>query len=49
MNNTLRTGFMLLLTALTLVACAGYSPYGDPDSQRDRSTDAQDEMRKDTK
>ncbi|MES0327835.1 MAG: hypothetical protein ABUK13_06565 [Gammaproteobacteria bacterium] len=49
MNNILKTGFMLILTALTLVACSSYNPYGDPDSQRDRSKGAQDEMRRDTK
>ena len=49
MINTLKTGFLLILTVLTLVACASYSPYGNPDAQRDRSKGAQDEMRRDTK
>ncbi|MCK4705557.1 MAG: hypothetical protein KAT90_08765 [Gammaproteobacteria bacterium] len=49
MINTLKTGFMLILTVLTLVACSSYSPYGDPDSQRDRAKGAQDEMRRDTR
>ena len=48
MINTLKTGFMLILTVLTLVACSSHSPYGDPDAQRDRSKGAQDEMRRDT-
>ncbi|MDH5712164.1 MAG: hypothetical protein OEZ15_10960 [Gammaproteobacteria bacterium] len=48
MINTLKTGFLLLLTVLTLIACAG-SPYADPDAQRSRSKDAQDEMRRDTR
>lgn len=47
MINSLKTSFMLILTVLTLVACSGYT-YGDPDAQRDRSKDAQDEMRRDT-
>lgn len=47
MNKYLKTGFMLLLTAL-LAACATHSPYNSPDSQRERSKDAQDEMRRDT-
>ena len=46
MNKYLKTGFMLLLTAL-LAACSTNNPYNSPDSQRDRSKDAQDEMRKD--
>lgn len=45
MINTLKTGFLLILTALALVACSGYT-YNDPDAQRDRSKDAQDEMRR---
>lgn len=48
MNKLLKTGFMLMLTALMLTACESYSPYGDAGSQRDRSKDAQDEMRRDT-
>jgi len=48
MINSLKTGFLLLLTALTLVACTGHT-YGDPDAQRDRSKEAQDEMRRDTR
>ena len=48
MINSLKTGFMLILTALTLVACTSHNPYNDPDSQRDRSKEAQDEMRRDT-
>jgi len=48
MINTIKTGFLLILTVLTLVACAS-SPYGDPDAQRDRSKEAQDEMRRDTR
>ena len=48
MNNILKTGFILILATLTLAACSSYSPYGDPDSQRDRSKGAQDEMRRDT-
>ena len=48
MFNSLKTGFMLILTVLTLVACTSTNPYGDPDSQRDRSKGAQDEMRRDT-
>ena len=47
MINTLKTGFMLILTVLTLVACSGHT-YNDPDAQRDRSKGAQDEMRRDT-
>ena len=47
MNNILKTGFILILTVLSLAACSS-SPYGDPDAQRDRSKDAQDEMRRDT-
>ncbi|MDH5611500.1 MAG: hypothetical protein OEY66_03455 [Gammaproteobacteria bacterium] len=49
MDNTLKTAFLLMLTVLTLVACSSFNPYGDPDAQRDRSIDAQDEMRRDTK
>jgi uncharacterized protein YcfL len=48
MNNIIKTGFMLILTVLTLIACSS-NPYGNPDSQRDRSKSAQDEMRRDTK
>ena len=48
MNNILKTGFMLILTVLTLVACSS-NPYNDPDSQRERSRSAQDEMSRDTK
>ncbi|MDH5611512.1 MAG: hypothetical protein OEY66_03515 [Gammaproteobacteria bacterium] len=47
--NTLKTGFLLIVTVLTLLACSGNSLYGDPDAQRDRSKQAQDEMRRDTK
>lgn len=50
MINTLKTGLLLLLTMLMLVACStSPNPYGDPGAQRDRSKDAQDEMRRDTK
>ena len=45
MNNILKIGFMLILTMLTLVACSSNNPYADPDSQRERSRSAQDEMR----
>ena len=48
MINTLKTGFMLIITLLTLVACSS-NPYSDPDSQRERSKGAQDEMRRDTR
>ena len=47
MNNTLKTGFMLILTVLMLVSCASNNPYNDPDSQRDRAKKAQDEMSRD--
>jgi len=51
MNRILKTGLMLLLTMLTL-ACASqgpaHNPYGDPDAQRDRARQAQDELHKDT-
>ncbi len=47
MNNTLKTGFMLILTVLMLVSCASSNPYSDPDSQRDRAKKAQDEMSRD--
>lgn len=49
MNNTFKTSFLLMLTVLTLVACSSNNPYANPDSQRDRSQAAQDEMRRDTK
>lgn len=48
MRDILKTGFMILLTVLTLAACSSSSPYGDADSQRERSKEAQDEMRRDT-
>jgi hypothetical protein len=48
MKNILKTGFMILLTMLTLTACSGSSPYGDADSQRERSKEAQDEMKRET-
>ncbi|MBI3187843.1 MAG: hypothetical protein HYZ31_08305 [Gammaproteobacteria bacterium] len=46
MNKFLITGFMLILTVLTL-SCSSQSPYNDPDSQRERSKQAQDELRRD--
>jgi len=46
--NIFKTGFLLMLTLLTLVACSN-NPYSNPDSQRDRSKGAQDEMRRDTR
>jgi hypothetical protein len=48
MTAVIKKSAFLVLAALTLVACAGTSPYNDPDSQRERSKDAQDEMRRDT-
>jgi len=49
MNRILKTGLMLMLTVLTL-SCAspGHNPYGDPDAQRDRAKQAQDELHRDT-
>lgn len=47
MKNTLKAGFMLLLSLLMLASCASNNPYNDPDSQRDRAKKAQDEMSRD--
>ena len=49
MINSLKTGFMLILTVLILASCTSPNPYGDPGAQRDRSKEAQDEMRRDTR
>lgn len=46
MNKFLITGCMLILAVLTL-SCSGHSPYNDPDAQRERAKEAQDEMRRD--
>ena len=48
MISTIRNILALTLVALALAACASHNPYGDPDAQRDRSKDAQDEIRRDT-
>jgi hypothetical protein len=47
MTKAIRSALLLVFTAVTLVACSS-NPYNDPDSQRERSKDAQDEMRRDT-
>ncbi|MCW8924466.1 MAG: hypothetical protein OQK69_12720 [Gammaproteobacteria bacterium] len=47
MNKLLTTGFMLILVAL-MSSCSSQTTYGDPDAQRERSKQAQDEMRRDT-
>ena len=38
---------MLILAVLTLSCSSHNSPYNDPDSQRERAKEAQDEMRRD--
>ena len=49
MIKAVKTILLLIFIATGISACAGSSsPYGDPDGQRDRSKDAQDEMRRDT-
>ena len=50
MRPAVKTNIILILTALLLAACssAPHNPYGDPDSQRERSKQAQDEMSRDT-
>ena len=46
---TIKMLFALMFITTGLAACSSTSsPYGDPDAQRDRSKDAQDEMRRDT-
>lgn len=45
---SLGTVFALTLLTASLSACGTHNPYGDPDSQRERSKDAQGEMRRDT-
>lgn len=35
---------LLLVSIMSVAGCSNHNPYGDPDSQRDRSKDAQDEM-----
>ena len=47
MTKAIRSALLLFFTMITLVACSS-NPYNDPDSQRERSKDAQDEMRRDT-
>lgn len=47
MKKFLTTGLMLILAVLTL-SCSGHNPYNDPDSQRERAKQAQDELRRDT-
>lgn len=47
MNKFILTGFMFIFTVL-LSSCASNSPYNDPDAQRDRAKEAQEEMRRDT-
>ena len=46
MNILIKTGLLLLLTLL-MSSCAGHSPYNDPDAQRERAKEAQEEMRRD--
>ncbi|MDH5473395.1 MAG: hypothetical protein OEY87_05200 [Gammaproteobacteria bacterium] len=46
MNRFLKTGFIVILAMLTL-SCSNLNPYSDPDSQRERAKQAQDEMRRD--
>ena len=43
MNKLLKSGFILILVVL-MSSCSSYSPYNDPDGQRERSKQAQDEM-----
>lgn len=47
MNKLFVTGFILIFTVSGLVACSS-NPYGDPGAQRERSKQAQGEMRRDT-
>ena len=50
MKRTILPAIVLLLTALSIIACSSTSeprdPYNDPDSQRTRSGQTQDEMAK---
>lgn len=46
MMNSLKA-LSIALLAFTITACSGTNnPYNDPDAQRDRSGQAQDEMRR---
>ena len=47
MNKLLKTGFMLILTVL-MASCSSHNPYLDPDAQRERAKDSQDELHRDT-
>lgn len=52
MNQHIKTAIALLLTVIALAGCAAdpepRDPYNSPDSQRDRASDAQDELSSET-
>ena len=48
MGKVIKSIVLLIITTLSIIGCSSNSPYGDPDAQRERSKDAQDEMRRDT-
>ena len=47
MITTIKNTLLVIFMTSVITACSS-SPYNDPDSQRERSRDAQDEMRRDT-
>lgn len=47
MKSLIKTNIVLLLTALSVVACSS-NPYNDADSQRERAKQTQDELSRDT-
>lgn len=44
----IRNVLALLLVTIALSACGTSNPYDDADAQRERSRDAQDELRRDS-